>query len=215
MDPEFWKARWKEGQIGFHQDRVHPDLLQWADRLSPGQRVLVPLCGKSHDLIWLAQRGLEVVGVELTETATAQLHREHNLTPTITEEGDFTCWRTDNLTVMVGDIFHLTAAQCGRFERIWDRAALVALAPHQRQPYVETLWPLLAEDGAILLNCFRYDIARDSPPHSVPEHVVWSLYGQRAHMTLLEAVDQIEQQPRWKGMGMAEFVVTTWWLTQR
>ncbi len=34
-----------------------------------GRRVLVPLCGKTPDLLWLAEQGNEIVGVELSEIA--------------------------------------------------------------------------------------------------------------------------------------------------
>ena len=56
MDPDFWQQRWREGQIGFHQDAPTPLLLKhWASLdLPTGAKVFVPLAGKSRDMAWLA-----------------------------------------------------------------------------------------------------------------------------------------------------------------
>ena len=65
MDADFWQQRWREGRTGFHQDRPTPLLAQYWDAIgvAAGARVLVPLCGKSLDLAWLAARGHRVLGV--------------------------------------------------------------------------------------------------------------------------------------------------------
>ena len=59
MQPAFWHNRWENDLIGFHQQQVNPYLQQhWpALGIAPGARVLVPLCGKSLDMAWLAAQG--------------------------------------------------------------------------------------------------------------------------------------------------------------
>ncbi|HHL42509.1 MAG TPA: thiopurine S-methyltransferase, partial [Hellea balneolensis] len=46
-DPKFWLEKWDSGQIGFHQDTVHPWLDQYWPMLNldPEAPVFVPLCG--------------------------------------------------------------------------------------------------------------------------------------------------------------------------
>lgn len=71
MDTDFWLQRWQDGQTGFHQDEVMP-LLQkhWpALQLPKAARVLVPLCGKTLDMHWLAAQGHRVLGVEVSPLA--------------------------------------------------------------------------------------------------------------------------------------------------
>ena len=53
MHPSFWHDRWHSGQIGFHQAEVNPYLVRfWPQlQLTRGQRVFVPLCGKSRDMV--------------------------------------------------------------------------------------------------------------------------------------------------------------------
>ena len=56
MQPDLWHDRWREGRIGFHQDKPTPLLLKhWpAMGIAAGAKVFVPLAGKSLDLAWFA-----------------------------------------------------------------------------------------------------------------------------------------------------------------
>ena len=89
MQPEFWYDRWDRNQIGFHLSETNPYLRRfWPSlQLAQGSRVLVPLCGKSLDLSWLAAQGFEVLGVELTQTAVEQFFSEQQVEPQIRQQG--------------------------------------------------------------------------------------------------------------------------------
>ncbi len=63
MDLDDWKARWADGNTGWHEQAGNRFLRQWWPARADQSRVLVPLCGKALDLKWLAERGHEVVGV--------------------------------------------------------------------------------------------------------------------------------------------------------
>lgn len=172
MDPTFWLDKWASAQTGFHIDGPHPDLLGQAETfLADGpHRVLVPLCGKTHDLAWLAARGHGVVGVELARAAVQQFHQEHGRQPRITEHAGGVRFESAGLTVHCCDVLGLTPDAVGTFDRIWDRAAMVALDPERRRAYAQVLRALLKPGGRILLNAFTYDQSvMPGPPHSVPE----------------------------------------------
>ena len=79
MDPDFWRARWREGRIGFHQSEINPHLLKWRPRIEGRGEVFVPLAGKSRDLSWLAQGGEAVIAVELVEDAVRAYFEEQAL----------------------------------------------------------------------------------------------------------------------------------------
>ena len=80
MDTEFWQQRWAKDEIGFHLDEVNPNLRDHFSVLgvSEGGCVLMPLCGKSQDMLWLASQGVEVIGVELSEKAVAAFFAENS-----------------------------------------------------------------------------------------------------------------------------------------
>src|ERR1700739_935957 len=111
MQPEFWHKKWESNQIGFHQPEVNPYLQRhWPDLAIPAQsRVLVPLCGKSLDLLWLAGRGHRVLGVELSQRAVEDFFREQQLQPQISEEGGFEVYRAGAIELRCGDFFALSA----------------------------------------------------------------------------------------------------------
>lgn len=205
MELSFWQSKWREGQIGFHRDEVHPDLLLHGHHLLDGAGVLVPLCGKSVDLVWLAERR-PVVGVELSELAVDQLVEEQELSATRDRVGPYQRVRAGDLTVLQGDMFALSADHLpSPVDRVWDRAALVALDPPRRRRYAATVRALLPAGARLLVNTFTYDKAvMDGPPHSVAPSEVAELY-PGATITTLDERDELT--PRFAELGH------TWWTT--
>src|SRR5262245_57737685 len=107
MNQSFWLSRWNENQIGFHLKGINPLLTRFWSQVSPGSsvRVVVPLCGKSEDLRWLADRGHEVVGVELSLIAAKAFAAEQRVVFTEAHEPPFTVLRSERITYYVGDFF--------------------------------------------------------------------------------------------------------------
>lgn len=176
MEPDFWRARWGEGRIGFHEGAPNAHLRKHLDVLARARRVLVPLCGKAEDLAFLAAAGREVVGVELVEDAVRAFFAEHGLTPAITREGPLTRYAQGPLTLYAGDVFEATPGRVGTFDGWYDRAALIALPPPLRARYVPHLLGLLEPGAAGLLVTVEYDQEkRAGPPFSVREDEVRGL----------------------------------------
>lgn len=152
-DNHLWLQCWREQRTDFHQITVNPLL----DRFWPslalefGSRVFVPLCGKSLDMVWLAQQGHEVVGVELSPLAVEDFFRENGLHPVKRQQGLFTVWSCGKLSVLCGDYFALTAADIGEFDTVYDRAALTALPENIRDQYVAQLMRLLPTSARVFL----------------------------------------------------------------
>ena len=75
---DFWKIAWNEGRTRFHQPQFNPDLTEF---LSPKkmQSCLVPLCGKSLDLIYLAGHFEKVVGIEMVEQPIIEFFHENDI----------------------------------------------------------------------------------------------------------------------------------------
>ena len=179
MQKDFWIDRWKNNQIGFHNNDVNPLLVEnlSALNLSNLSRILVPLCGKSKDISWLLGEGFLVVGVELSEMAVVQLFADLKLTPTIEIKHYGKIFSSKNLTIFVADIFELTVQDIGAVDGIYDRAALVALPPEMRGSYAKQLIDISFGAPQLLVS---FDYEQDSlpgPPFSVPEAQLSALYG--------------------------------------
>lgn len=205
-DCEFWREKWAEHRIGFHIDRVHPDLLRYEEQFLDGaERVLVPLCGKTIDLAHLQARGIEVVGVELIDLAVGEFHEEQGIEPAVTEEGPFRVYRSEGLTIYCGDIFDLGAEIAGHFDRIWDRAALIALDRADRVAYSAHLRSLVRPEAKLLASLVEYDqTVMSGPPWSLVPEEVDEHYGD-LEVTELHREEMIEEVS-WKERGHQTWV---------
>lgn len=200
MDHAFWRSRWHEGRTRFHEGKPNAFLSKHADWLSKCTRVLVPLCGKTEDLAFLAGRGHEVVGVELVEDAVRQFFAAHDATPTITQRADVAVFSAGAITVFVGDFFATTPELLGPIDGIYDRAALIALPPEMRARYVPHVRAVAPRASRELLVALEYQAGTyDGPPFSVGEDEVRRLFANAT----VTAIDQaIDPEPRGNSVWM-------------
>lgn len=189
MEIDFWVERWKEGRIGFHEGRPNTFLERHVGRLGEAKRVLVPLCGKTVDMAFLASRGHEVVGIEAVPEAVEAFFREHELTPEIHElGGGRRRWSAEGVTIFESDVFACSASEVGRVDAFYDRAAVVALPPDVRPRYVAHVRSLLAPRARGLLVTFEYPQERMTPPpFSVTATEVEALFSGATVSSLEEA----------------------------
>ena len=85
-----WEAEWKKGNTAtFHLPEVNSKLLNNMDILlgssepvsdsQPMKTVLVPLCGKTKDMLHLHSLGHNVIGCEWIEQACVEFFSENNI----------------------------------------------------------------------------------------------------------------------------------------
>lgn len=192
MELRLWQERWARNQIGFHLPEVNPYLQRYWSQLSlaAGAKVLVPLCGKSLDLIWLASQGLRVMGVELSEQAVEAFFSEQDLTPRIRQQGEFKVYQADLIEIWCGDFFALDAEVLADCTALYDRAALIALPPLMRAQYTEHLNACLQSGCQGLLITLDYDQTQKAgPPFAVADDEVQVLLGARWGQEMLEQQD--------------------------
>ncbi|MDE1162424.1 MAG: thiopurine S-methyltransferase [Acidobacteriaceae bacterium] len=191
MEEQFWKQKWQDNEIFFHEGQPNHLMLRHIGSLAlhPGARVFVPLCGKSYDLHWLRQQGYDVVGAELSQIAIDQLFEELNLQPTIEPIGALLRYTAPGMTIFVGSIFALDAATLGPIDAIYDRAAMVALPKPLREQYIAHLDTLAASAPRLLIT-FTYDqTLQAGPPFSLDEQLIHHDLGTAHKLTLLETAD--------------------------
>lgn len=152
-DNLLWLQCWRDRQTDFHQKAVNQLLAKFWPKLAlaRGSRVFVPLCGKSLDMLWLANQGHEVIGVELSPIAVRAFFRENSLRPSRRQVGKFTLWKHGRLSIFCGDYFALSKHDLGQIDTVYDRAALTALPEDLRQRYVAHLKLIVQETTNIFL----------------------------------------------------------------
>ena len=208
MDHQDWLERWQPGNIGFHQAEGSRRLREFWPEMPKGARVLVPLCGKTVDLRWLSERGLEVVGVELSEIAAKAFFEEQSLDYERTESSPLVAYRAKStaLTLYCGDYFEFRGPP---FDALYDRASLVALNGDLRPRYIEHTKSLLKPGAKQLLLTLEYDQSLvDGPPFSVLGPEVETYWPKLHRMKESEALETCP--PRFKQAGVPTVSEVTW-----
>ncbi|EJT3518469.1 thiopurine S-methyltransferase [Vibrio parahaemolyticus] len=204
-DQEFWHSKWASNQIGFHLEDVNPLLPACWHHANPKRedKVLVPLCGKSEDLVWLATKHDSVEGVELSQIAVRSFFAEHFYTPTVTPiSGMHELYQFDELSIYTGDFFTAPVSQA---DIVYDRAALVALPQDMREEYVARLKLLLNPGCRILLVTLNYPQEEMAgPPFSVPLEEIQQLFAGYK-VTCLNVDQADEHHPKIAKKGLSRF----------
>lgn len=206
-----WLARWEKGQTGWHEPGGNSALRKFWPRLPAGSRVLVPLCGKTPDLLWLAQQGLEVTGVELSEIAAGAFFAEMGISHETGTHGNLSCFRgvDQAVSIVCGDYFQYSDEP---FDALYDRAAWVALPPEHRPGYAKHTRSLLKPGAAQLLITLEYDQSKaNGPPFSVLPGEVGKYWPELRRAGGMSALGNMP--PKFMEAGIEEFVEAVWLTT--
>ncbi|KAL4629845.1 thiopurine S-methyltransferase [Arapaima gigas] len=197
-----WENRWQEGKISFHRPHVNKMLKSNIDVFMGGRkevRFLFPLCGKAVDMKWLADMGHSVVGVEVSEKGIKQFFEEHNLT--YTEEsvpaipgGKLFKSSDGRISLYHCNFYDFSSSVAGQFGGIWDRGALVAINPCDRQRYATLIVSLMNKDCRYLLDTLVYNPELfEGPPFFLSDEDIRNLFGNDCDIQLLQTEDITEQ----------------------
>jgi len=204
-----WETQWQKGDVSFHLPEVNPKLLGNMDELigceKTGEKVtrniLVPLCGKSKDLVHLHGLGHTVVGCEGVEQACTEFFSENNIEVTRTPlegiDGSLFSSADGRLRLFQCDFLALTPEVVGtKIDAVWDIQSLVSINPRDRKQYVRTLRSLLADEFRYLLVTIEYEpFAHLGRPHSISYNAVKELFGSFSNVKFIA---QLPAQAPWK-----------------
>lgn len=210
MDADFWHERWARGEIGFHQQDFNAHMLAFIDRLEAprGAHVLVPLCGKSRDMLWLLQHGFRVTGIEISATAAESFFSENGLPPPrVTPFPGGRILAADRLQIFCADFFTIDPGRMPLVDAVYDRAALVAMPPGMRKPYADHLLRWITAGARTLLITLEYPQQEmQGPPFAVTPTEVDTLFGAACRIELLHSEDCLAREPRFRSKGLTHLV---------
>jgi len=214
LKAEFWKERWEQDQLGWHQDAPNERLVrEWpglgVDTEAP---VFVPLCGKSLDMRWLRERGHPVVGCELSPIACRDFFAEAEIEVDPTCGDDFTRYEAEGYRLHCGDFFGLASRDLEGVRGVFDRGSLIALPPDMRRRYATHMAAILPETVRVLLLTVEYDQSVvGGPPHSVPASEVEALFGDAFSLDLRYRSEPAPpQHPRFAAAGLEVWQEAVW-----
>lgn len=202
---ESWLERWREGRIGWHEAGGNASLKKHWN--AAGRRVLVPMCGKTDDMLWLEEQGNSVVGVELSDIAARAFFEENGLQYTV-RDGRLPVYSAGDrdISIYCGDLF--VFGEPG-FTGWYDRGAFVATPAEQRTAYAEHIDTLLAPDACRLLITLEYDNSiATGPPFSIAEEEIRRYWPD---LQMVDRYDDIENgPPKFREAGLQEMFETVW-----
>ena len=209
---EYWHNRWDKEQTGWHR-AIYNDLLlkHWPSINAPsGGEVLVPLCGKSLDMLWLAEQGYNVVGLEMVEQAVQAFFEENKLETIADETGKHIKHSSPPFTIFQGDLFDLEAGVV-QADNWYDRAAMVALPNSVREDYVKQIYNQTKPGASGLLITFAYPQEQmDGPPFALHDEDVLRFFADGFEVECLEKIDLEDEKDR----GLSNVTSTVFKITR-
>jgi len=209
---EFWQNRWVTDQIGWHRSEVNEMLDKHWSRLGlpSDAEVLVPLCGKSLDMVWLAQQGHAIVGLELVQHAVESFFRERAMEPKKEASGEHVRYSSSPYTIVQGDLFELEK-QTVQADAWYDRAAMIALPNALRADYVEQLRQQTKPGAVGLLITYAYpQHEMDGPPFALHDDDVRRFFAEGFALEQLDHVELEDERDR----GLSSITLSVFKITR-
>lgn len=210
---EFWHEVWREGRLGFDQPSTNYYLLNIMNKwLCDGpHEVLVPLCGRSVDMLAIQAAGHTVVGVECVEQAIEDFSTLHQITFQRSQpKAHIECFSAERYRLYCADFFKLNRTDLNLSDaplKIWDRAALVALPASMRQNYYDQLRSLSSNSMDWMCLLFTYDSETDlGPPFSVNvQELIDAMMPSNFNVEIIEERSLQPQNPKFVEAGVIDF----------
>ena len=150
-------------------------------------RVFVPLCGNSADMLWLAEKGHSIVGVELTAKYIKSFFKKSELEFEVTSEKmatkkvDVYKAKSKDIAIYHCSIFDFHWSG-DKFDGIWDQSAIPVIntmGEDKMKQYVQLLQSLLAQDGRHVVEVCKHGA------NFVTAERLKQLYGDRCEVRYL------------------------------
>ena len=194
----FWQNRWQSQQIGWHRAEYNDLMVKhWPSLNVPdGGEVLVPLCGKSLDMLWLAEQGYSVVGLDMVEQAVQTFFEENELEIVSTKTGKHVRYSSPPFTIFQGDFFQLKEGTVNA-DAWYDRAAMIAIPLASRKAYVDQIRKQTKPNAVGLLITFAYPQKEmEGPPFALHDEHVFELFSNGFEVECLENIDLGDEKER-------------------
>jgi len=157
-----WQSRYDDGKTGWDRGESNPMLMRWLkiQTLTPC-RILVPGCGRGHEVITLAAAGFDVTAVDFATSAVDHLRDELDR-------------RSLKATVIQSDLFALDHHHC--FDAIYEQTCLCAIDPNRWGTY-EQLLACWVKPGGQLFAMFMQTDKQEGPPFGCDLPTMQTLFG--------------------------------------
>eukprot|EP00088_Acartia_fossae_P043231 TRINITY_DN4551_c0_g1_i5.p1 TRINITY_DN4551_c0_g1~~TRINITY_DN4551_c0_g1_i5.p1 ORF type:complete len:450 (-),score=92.03 TRINITY_DN4551_c0_g1_i5:1172-2521(-) len=208
-----WESQYASGDTSWHLDTVNDKLIKHMGELVGNARngevlhrtILVPLCGRTKDMIHLYNQGHTVVGCEWVDSVCAQFFTENNIPFTRSQlegvEGSLYQSEDGRMRIFQCDFLLLSPELVRtKFDSVLDVQSLSSINPRDRKQYVRAVRSLLQDEFRYLLVTIEYEpFAHRGRPHSISYNAVKELFGSFSNLKFVAQLPAAPPlKPNWK-----------------
>jgi hypothetical protein len=155
---DFWEGLFRTGDTRFDLGGPTIALFDWLDAHPlPAGKALVPGCGRGYDVIELAQRGWDALGVDFAPSALSDARR------LAAEAGVAARFEERDFFDLEGEAL---------YDLWWENTCYCAVDPRRRDEYAQVAARLVRRGGMLLFLAFPIGKGPGGPPFLIdPEEI--------------------------------------------
>ncbi len=170
-----WQRRYEQSDTPWDKGVPAPSLVRFLEKNAITGRVLVPGCGRGHEVRLLAvQAGCAATGLDLSPLAVAEARRLAAEAGIDATRGNF----------LVGDFFQPAPDMNGAFDWVVEHTCFCAIEPSLRPDYVRAAAAVLRPGGKLFGIFYLNPDTETGPPFAVAKEELDRLFDP--HFVLLE-----------------------------
>ena len=182
---EDWQDHYDSNDLGWDLGQVAPPFVElWEKGKLPLCKVLVPGCGRGHEVIFLAENGFEVTGIDFSEGAVTYL-------------GNALKKRNLKGRVLHQDFFSLDDTHDGVYDLVIEQTFFCAISPRQRQDYVLKVSRML-KPGGMLVGLFYHTDKQGGPPYNTTREDIETHFSENFEIQELDKTSLSSEQRKGK-----------------
>jgi SAM-dependent methyltransferase len=128
-----------------------------------GRKFLDLGTGPATQAIWLAKRGFNVVGSDLSDAAINRARKIYA--------------SEKNVNFIVDDILN-TKLESNEFDYVFDRGCFHVLVPRDRKEYINKIKQILKDNGILFLKCFSDKEPMQEGPYKFSQDEIRALFSE-------------------------------------
>ena len=159
-----WDELYRRGETFWDKGGASPPMREYLAKHEVRGRVLVPGCGRGHEVALAVEHGLDAVGLDIAPTAVTEAR---GLYPQLGER------------LVVGSLFDPPAALRGTFDAVLEHTCMSALPPGLRSEYRRGI-DLTLKKGGLLIGVWfinpDLDPGEEGPPYPLSVAALTELF---------------------------------------
>lgn len=170
---EDWQKHYTEDDLRWDLGQVAPPFVRlWEEKKLGQGKVIIPGCGRGHEVLFLAGNGFQVTGLDYAPGAVDLLSRS-------LKENDL------QADILHQDFFELDDNHISRYDLMLEQAFFCAIHPSKRSAYVETAARII-KSGGLLAGLFYETGEEGGPPFNTTPADILDHFSDAFHIEALE-----------------------------